>query len=67
MKKILTFFILFLAGGLIYPQIEFSDATDYRLGDKFPLTQVDWVPYNDAAGDWCQMFLKLHILLLQIG
>lgn len=54
MKKIiLTFFILFLTGSLIYPQIEISEATDYRPGDKFPLTQVDWVPFIDAAGDWC--------------
>jgi N-acetylneuraminic acid mutarotase len=46
-------FISFLACGLIYPQDILSDATDYKSGDKFPLTQVNWYPNTEAAGDWC--------------
>jgi N-acetylneuraminic acid mutarotase len=54
MKKLKTIlFISFLACGLIYPQDVFSDATDYRPGDKYPSTVVNWYPNIEAAGDWC--------------
>ena len=54
MKKFKTIlFIFLLACGLIYPQGIFSDATDYKPGDKYPTTQVSWFPTADAAGDWC--------------
>jgi N-acetylneuraminic acid mutarotase len=54
MKKFITFlFITIFAAGINLAQDTFSDATDHRPGDKFPMTTVDWLPTTDAAGNWC--------------
>lgn len=54
MKKILnTFFIFLVAGSFIYSQNLFSDATDYNPADKYPMSQTNWYPTADVAGEWC--------------
>jgi len=54
MKKFISilFFSVFICG-ISLAQDSFSDATDFRSGEKFYPDVVDWDPIYDAAGDWC--------------
>ena len=54
MKKFISIlFVSIFTVSIVHAQDGFSDATDYRLGDKYPITGVDWLPTTDAAGNWC--------------